>query len=222
MAIDEKIYEAVFDAVMSHRLPPGTKLSEASLCALFHVSRTVVRKALQRLAHEHIVDLRPNRGASIASPGPQETREIFAARRAIEAAIVPLVIERAGKTEIARLRRHTRSEQKALDRHDRSTWIRLTGEFHLVMAEVGGNSVLTSFLSELVSRCSLIIAIYDSPTSVPCATEEHEALIDVIEEGRTVDALALLNRHLVSIEGRLALAGEREEVDLAAILAVEI
>ncbi len=220
-SVDQKIYDSVYDAVMSHRLPPGTKLSEVSLCDLFHVSRTVVRKALQRLAHEHIVELRPNRGASIASPTPSETREIFAARRAIEAAIVPLVVEHAGKNEIARLRRHTRSEQKALERNDRSTWIRLTGEFHLVMAEAGGNAVLTSFLSELVSRCSLIIAIYDSPTSVPCATSEHDALIDAIEERRTVDALAMMNHHLASIEARLALSDEREEVDLASILVTD-
>jgi DNA-binding GntR family transcriptional regulator len=217
-AIDQLIYESVYDAVMSHRLPPGTKLAEVGLCELFHVSRTVVRKALQRLAHEHIVELRPNRGASVASPSPKETREVFAARRAIEAAIVPLVVEKAGKTEIARLRRHTRSEQKALERGDRSTWIRLTGEFHIVMAEVGGNAVLTSFLSGLVSRCSLIIALYDSPTSVPCATGEHEALIDAIEEGKTARALEMMDHHLLSIEARLALAGEREEVDLAAIL----
>src|SRR5450631_1162238 len=86
--VDQRIYDAVYGAVMRHRLPPGTKLTEASLCELFHVSRTIVRKALLRLAHEHILELRHNRGAVVASPSPQDTREIFAARRAIEAAIV--------------------------------------------------------------------------------------------------------------------------------------
>jgi hypothetical protein len=49
--VDQRIYDAVFGAVMGHRLPPGTKLTEASLCELFHVSRTIVRKALLRLSH---------------------------------------------------------------------------------------------------------------------------------------------------------------------------
>src|SRR5258708_19556787 len=86
---DRRIYDSVSNAVMSQRLPPGTKLTESTFCELFKVSRTIVRKALQRLEHEHIIELRPNRGAIVARPTPQETREIFIARRAVEAAILP-------------------------------------------------------------------------------------------------------------------------------------
>ena len=83
-AVDERIYRAVVNAVMSHRLPPGTRLGEAEFCELYDVSRTTVRKALQRLAHDHIIELRPNRGAIVASPSPKEARDVFAARRALE------------------------------------------------------------------------------------------------------------------------------------------
>ena len=62
---DEVIYNTIFESVMSQRLKPGTKLPELSLCELFKVSRATVRKVLQRLAHDHIVELRPNRGASV-------------------------------------------------------------------------------------------------------------------------------------------------------------
>ena len=44
--VETRIYRAVFDSVMSQRLTPGTKLTEASLCSLFGVSRSVVRKVL--------------------------------------------------------------------------------------------------------------------------------------------------------------------------------
>ena len=70
-AVDLRIYRAVVSAVMSHRLPPGTRLGEADFCELYQVSRTTVRKALQRLAHDHIIELRPNRGAVVASPSPK-------------------------------------------------------------------------------------------------------------------------------------------------------
>ena len=56
---------------MSQRLAPGTKLPEATLCELFGVGRSVVRKVLQKLAHDHIVQLRPNRGAIVAVPTPR-------------------------------------------------------------------------------------------------------------------------------------------------------
>jgi DNA-binding GntR family transcriptional regulator len=203
---------------MSHRLPPGTKLTEARLCELFHVSRTIVRKALLRLAHEQILELRPNRGAIVASPSPRDTREIFAARRAIEAAVVPLVVERADKADLDRLRQHVRNEHTALDAGDRSNWIRLTGEFHLALAEVAGNRVLTRYLTELVSQCSLIIALYDAGKSASCDNGEHSGLIGAIAKGDVVHASTMMDRHLLAIEGGLRLADEQEKIDLAEIL----
>lgn len=80
--VETRIYRAVFDSVMSQRLTPGTKLPETSLCGLFGVSRSVVRKVLQRLAHDHIVQLRPNRGVIVAVPTPEETRLTDQSRKA--------------------------------------------------------------------------------------------------------------------------------------------
>ncbi len=217
--VDQRIYDAVYGAVMRHRLPPGTKLTEASLCELFKVSRTIVRKALLRLSHEYIVELRHNRGAVVASPSPQDTREIFAARRAIEAAIVPLVAARAGKADFARLRQHVRDEHAAFQKGDRSTWIRLTGEFHLALAEVGGNAVLRRYLAELVSRCSLIIALYDPPQRAFCDNHEHDGLLDAMAGGNVVQAQRLMDEHLRLIEDGLRLAERAQDIDLAEILA---
>jgi DNA-binding GntR family transcriptional regulator len=217
---DGRIYDSVFNAVMSHRLPPGTKITEQSLCEVFEVSRTIVRKVFQRVAHERILELRPNRGACVASPSLQETHEIFAARRIVESAIVPLAIARATQAQLTRLRRHIRSEHLALDSGDRSTWIRLTGEFHLELAKVSGNRVLSRFLSELVSRCSLIIALYDSPSSVPCADGEHEELVEAVAALDSARACKLMDQHLLAIERRLQLEERRDAIDLAAILTV--
>lgn len=217
---DRRIYDSVFTAVMSQRLAPGTKLTEATFCDLFKVSRTIVRKALQRLAHEHIVELRPNRGAVVARPTPQETREIFVARRAVEAAVVPLAVERATRAQITRLRQLVREEDAALHRGDRADWIRLGGEFHLLLAEVAGNKVLLRYLTELVSRCSLIIALYESPGSIPCASDEHNELIDLIAAGETRRAVDRMGQHLLAIERKLRLKDEEDAIDLAQILGV--
>ena len=105
-----RIYRAIFESVMSQRLAPGTKLREAALCELFGVGRTVIRKVLQALAHDHILELRPNRGAVVAAPTPQETREIFAARRALEAAILPLAAANATRSDYAALKRQLPTE----------------------------------------------------------------------------------------------------------------
>jgi len=217
-AIDMRIYKAVVTAVMSHRLPPGTHLGEADFCELYQVSRTTVRKALQRLAHDHIIELRPNRGAVIASPTPQEAREIFAARRALEREIVPLVIHHATPESLTQSRAALAAEDAARRSGDRAAWIRLGGEFHLLLAQLAGNHVLLRFMGELVSRCSLIIALYETPGSAMCENDEHQDLATLIEQGKVKEAIHLIEHHLLAIEARLHLAGQDRKVNLAQAL----
>src|SRR5258708_23058690 len=217
---DRRIYDSVSNAVMSQRLPPGTKLTESTFCELFKVSRTIVRKALQRLAHEPIIELRPNRGAIVARPTPQETREIFVARRAVEAAIVPLAVARATRPQVARLRQLVKEEEAALQRGDRPGWIRLGGEFHLMLAEAAANKVLLRYLAAPRSRCSLIIPLYQKPARRPCASAAHNELIDLIAGGEGRKAAERMDRHLLAIERKLKLDDEEESIDLARVLGV--
>src|SRR5687768_18259262 len=83
---EDRVFNAILDAVLDHRLPPGTKLKERELAEIFGVSRAAVRAALTRLGHSLLVELRPNRGAVIANPSPDETQDLFEARRVIETA----------------------------------------------------------------------------------------------------------------------------------------
>jgi len=218
-AVDERIHRAVVNAVMSHRLPPGTRLGEADFCELYQVSRTTVRKALQRLAHDHIIELRPNRGAVVASPSPKEACDIFAARRALEREIVPLVVRNATPASLAALRAALEAEEQARRSGDRANWIRLGGEFHLLLADLAGNAVLQRFLRELVSRCSLIIALYETPGAPMCGNCEHGDLVALIETGKTAQAVALIDHHLREIESRLHLGQSERKVNLAEALA---
>ncbi|GGB97173.1 GntR family transcriptional regulator [Pseudoduganella buxea] len=218
-AIDLRIHSAVVNAVMSHRLPPGTRLGEAEFCELYQVSRTTVRKALQRLAHDHIVSLRPNRGAVVASPTPQEARDIFAARRALEREIVPLVIRHMTPASLRRIRAALEAEEQARHGGDRAAWIRLGGEFHLLLAELAGNAVMQRFMVELVSRSSLIIALYENPGVPMCGNDEHDQLLALIEQGDAARATALIEHHLLEIEGRLHLGAAERKLSLAEALA---
>jgi DNA-binding GntR family transcriptional regulator len=203
---------------MSQRLAPGTKLPEGSLCSLFGASRATVRKVLQRLAHDHIVQLRPNRGAIVAVPTRNETREIFEARRALEAAIVALVIDRATAADLAALREQLRAEHDAVHRYDQPAWARLASTFHLRLAELARNPTLQRYLIETVSRCSLIVALHEAPGNAACEHDEHGRIVDFIERGDTASAVALMGQHLDALEQNLALEAAPPERGLAQLL----
>lgn len=214
---EQEVYDAIYEAVIDHRLPPGTKLAEVTLAGLFNVSRTLVRQALLRLAHENIVVLRPNRGAAVASPSIQEARDVFEARRVIEGAIMRSVVRSATKQDLNGLRALVRQEHEALQRSERSACIKLSGQFHVRLAEIGGNAVLASFLNELVSRTSLIIALYEVPGNAPCASHSHMDLIEAIARGNEEKAVTEMIEHLGEIEEKLRLVDRTKSVDLAEI-----
>lgn len=216
VATDRKIYDAVYEAIMDHRLLPGTKLPEAAFASFFGVSRTIVRQALMRLAHDNIVILRQNRGAVVASPSIQEAHDVFEARRVIEHAVVHSVIESNTKRELDGLRALVKEERDAVTRGDRRVWIRLSGEFHLRLADIAGNAVFTQLLTELVSRTSLIIALYEG---APCEIHSHANLIEAIARRDEKRAVAEMSEHLDEVESKLHLVNKHKPINLAEIFA---
>ncbi|WP_280151307.1 GntR family transcriptional regulator [Piscinibacter sp. XHJ-5] len=219
LVVRSAIYDRIVQAVMEHRLPPGTKLVEDRLAELFDTSRAQVRDVLARLADEGVVTTIPNRGAFIASPSPDETREVFEARRLIEPALVRRLIARRDADAVARLRAAVREEQLARARQDRPAMVRLSAEFHVRLAEYAGNRMLERSMRALASLSCLAIFLYDAPHATACREDEHELLLAAIERRRAERAAALMVEHLDHIEGSLDLRPQRDApVDLAAAL----
>lgn len=216
--IESRIYQSIHEGVMNQRLTPGTRLPEAVLGKLFKVSRATVRKVLQQLAHDHIVELRPNQQAVVATPTPEETRAIFETRQALEAAIVRLAAQRATAGDIAALRAQLAEEVAAMHRYDQPAWARLASSFHLKLAELARNPVLSGYLAELVPRCSLIVALYEPPGNASCEHEEHGQIVDCLERGDEEGAVALMREHLATLERNVCLDRSNEEHGLARML----
>src|SRR6266705_3089916 len=110
---EDEIYRRIYSAVLYHRLQPGTKLKEVALAEVFGANRSVVRKVLTRLAYDRLVALRPNRGAVVAIPSVEESRDLFAARRAAEAAIIGVVTRNIARAELKELRALAEREREA-------------------------------------------------------------------------------------------------------------
>jgi DNA-binding GntR family transcriptional regulator len=73
-------------------------------------------------------------------------------------------------------------------------------------------------MAELVSRCSLIIALYENPGVPMCGNHDHHDLLALIERGDTDKAVDLIEHHLLDIEARLHLDEQDRKVNLAEAL----
>lgn len=215
--LHDAIYEKIYAAILEHRLHPGTKLVEERLAAIFRVSRARIREVLARLAHEQIVDLYPQRGAFVASPSIEQAMDVFEARRLIEPAILRRLIAGLTPEDVARLRQHQALEQDARRRDDKRAVVRLSGEFHTLLASLAGNSSLARSMRELCTLTCLIIFLYDMPTATSCRADEHSELVERIAVRDAAGAETLMLEHLNHIEGSLNLEASHGEVDLEAI-----
>lgn len=195
----DSIYQALFRAILARELTPGTKLSEESIGALFSVSRTIVRAALNRLHTEALVEFRQNRGAFVASTTPEEARQVFDARRAIEREIFSKLATVVTDKQIAALEQHLDKEHSIRHSGDHTAAIVASGEFHMLAAHMAGNEVLAGFLKSLISRTSLILAQHSTHQETDCSVDEHAAILLALRARDPQASAAAIADHLQQV-----------------------
>jgi len=221
---DAEMYERVISAILDHKLPPGTKLVEDKLASAFGVSRTRIRPVLVRLANEQVVTLTPNRGATISQPTEQEAREVFEVRSLIEPSLVERFIAQASEADMQQLKQCIDNEEAARQAGDMRRAIRLSGEFHSLIAEGANHQTLARILRELTSRTSLVLMSY-SPAheyarmdATSCGCNEHRALLDAIRLRDAKEAAKRMREHLARLQSQLQFNAADEAVpDLNAL-----
>ncbi|MFD1007909.1 GntR family transcriptional regulator [Oceanisphaera ostreae] len=206
----DSVYQRIWEAIVAHKLLPGTRLKEEELSETFGLSRGFVRKLLLQLSYHKLVNLVPNSGAFVAEPSPEEARDIFQARRLIEAELVRELASKCTMREKKLLQEHLEQEHQAIERGEQSLRIRLSGEFHLLIGKLANKPVLTSFLHEIIPRSSLIVALYQgtdlnqhSHSGSSCS--EHNTLLEAIATHQVELAVTLMINHLNEIEAQLQL-----------------
>ncbi|MEO6014475.1 MAG: GntR family transcriptional regulator [Devosia sp.] len=196
-------HEALKQAILERALLPGTKLPEDEIGAHFSMSRTLVRAVLAKLQSEGLVDARPKRTATVAQPTLEEARDVFEVRRALESEVVRLVVKRWKPAFGAELEGLMREEDAARLRHEGHVAGRLAGEFHIRLAKLSGNVLLERYMSELVTRCSLILAVYGAPhVHDHTGGNEHTEIIAALRAGDAAHATAIMEAHMGDVERR--------------------
>lgn len=218
VARDDQIYKDILQAIIDRRLKPGTRLPEDSLGDAFKVSRTIIRKALQRLAAQRLVTILPKRGAHVAQPSQQEARDVFYARRIVEPAIVGEILRNKESDAYRQLRIIAKKELKARNSGDWREEIYLSARFHVQLAIATGNEFLSEQVAHLTSITSLIISLYGSSESLGCKCGEHPELLDLLDEGKEKAAKKWLEMHLDKIYQSLKTDhDEASEIDFLAL-----
>ena len=196
------IVDRVVHAILAGRLKPGTRLGEAQLAELFGVSRTRVREALMRLEARGIVQVSARRGWFVFEPSPEDARDAFEARRAVEIGLLHCSRNVNAKA-LAELKAHIRREQIAIDSGDVGARSFLLGDFHVCMAEALGNRALADILRDLTARTVLTAMLYQSQHDAAESCGDHAHIVDALEAGDIAGAARLMEAHIGDVEAAL-------------------
>jgi DNA-binding GntR family transcriptional regulator len=205
------IHAALRARIVTVDLKPGTPLVEKELAEEFGVSRTPVREALLRLAHEHLVDIRPQSGTYVSRIDLDAVREAMVIRQALERVSVREAAARATAREVVQLRRVLREQRaakrEALAFHDTDE------KLHATIADIAGHPALWRVVRrEKAPVDRFRILTLPLPGRVDRLIAQHTAVVDAIAAHDPEGADAAMQAHLRDvIPGFEALAFQHPE-----------
>jgi DNA-binding GntR family transcriptional regulator len=111
------------------------------------------------------------------------------------------------------------AEQEAAEARDYRVSGRLGAEFHITLGELSGNPLLLRYLSEVVSRCALILAVHGHDHDQRRSIAEHLELIELLNARDADGAERIVADHVLAVEERaLARGSDPGPIDLAEVL----
>lgn len=203
--VSERIRVTLAAAIGEGALKPGSKILEEAIAEHFGVSRTVVRGALGVLESDHLLERKRNRGTFVAEPSVEQARHLFEARRQLEGILLAFVVDRATPEQLDSLEKLADEEEQIHHHGDEKSKTVLSGKFHIVLAELAGNPVLTEMLAKIVARLSLVMSLYEEDRKDDCGADHHRQIVAALKAKDVGKARELMDHHLADIEGRVRL-----------------
>ncbi len=199
----QRLHDTVVDHlrnfIVEGLLAPGVKLNERTLCETLGISRTPLREALKVLAAEGLIDILPNRGASVSRMSEVEIRETFELMGGLEAFSGELACERMTPAELSEIKALHYAMLACREQNDLSGYYSRNQAIHDKINDAARNSALRQTyiavnrrLQALRFRSNFQTAKWDS------AIRDHEAMIEALDARDGKRMAEIMRSHLIS------------------------
>jgi DNA-binding GntR family transcriptional regulator len=207
-------------SILDGEYPPGTRLNQDELCARFGVSRTPVREALRKLQAQNLVELVPNKGATVRVPTREELNEVYEIRAELEGFATELAAGQMTPAAIDRLRRLQGAvsaeiellEANHLDAAEEAAFnsrvTRANELFHAEIYRAAGNDRLATIIGDLQGyfpKDYVWRATRRGPEARALGVDNHEEILSALEARDAQDARKAMTQH-INFARRLLLA----------------
>lgn len=212
----DSVYQALRQAIVTYLIKPGERLNVEELAAKLGVSLTPVRGAVQQLATEGLVEIRPRSGTFVANLSAQDVEETFRIRCALECLAATDGVEHMKPAGLKRLKELLRALRKPVrGEEDRQAHEHANTELHQIIVRASGNRRLIDMYEALNAHIKIArvhAAEENWQTRLHDEEAEHAAIVKGIEERDAAAVSAALRKHIYRAKDALvASLRQREE-----------
>lgn len=209
--LHHRVHEQLEALIVSRSIPQGARIVESELAEQMGVSRGPVREALQRLARDGFVDLRPRQGAFVHVPTAKEVADFFDVRRGLEVISAGFAAQRITDEQAKHLRATLDTGTKMLDHGDDPSAPRERVPMHAEIARAADNPLLEQMLTNIRRRADWYSPPFD-PMMRRDSWREHVAIVDAICAHDAERAMELMGLHIDGSRDHFyaSLAGDAE------------
>ncbi|MHB8643871.1 MAG: GntR family transcriptional regulator [Gaiellaceae bacterium] len=194
--LTNRAYQHIRLAILQGRYAVGSAVTEGVIAAELGISKTPVRQALQMLGKEGLLEVGKRRQLIVRGFTPEHREEILEIREALENIAVRNACARMSVDEIDYLRIVVMRQRRAIEANDDDRFVELDEEFHLRIADGAGLAIVTRILGQLRGFVRVMRLGSTHVRDARAAIDEHEAIVEAIENRDAPAAAAALQRHL--------------------------
>jgi len=181
MSLAQKAYDIIRGEILNCALAPGQQIVQARLVEKYGLGLTPIREALQRLAHEGLVQPYPRFGYIVSPVTEEMVRHLYEVRMILEAAAVRLAVERASDAQLRQIAENARFTYVYKNHEQYVRFLERNAAFHDSIALLAGNPRLAEVLGGLLDELSRIFHLgLDLRDSADEMQAEHTALAEAL------------------------------------------
>jgi DNA-binding GntR family transcriptional regulator len=211
LPLSELAYQRIKEFIVTLKLKPGDQVDEEWIAKVLSIGRTPIREALFRLNAENLVEMVHGRGFFVQDITLRNLKDLFETMLIMERSAVALAAKRIKKDQIEDLQRINSDLRQAWLEKNFLQVTLLNSRFHRFIYQATDNSFLFSYLDNLQNQSQRLaymcfskdMTSYDMQSHAELSIKDHQALIQLLEQGNDVEAANVISGHIKLFQRRV-------------------
>jgi len=198
------VFETLQEEILSLKLLPGTKISEAEIARRLGVSRQPVRDAFNRLGNMDLLLIRPQRATEVRGFSMQQIDYARFLRMALELEVIEQACGAWDADRSAALRANLAAQEAAMNAGEVEQFHALDYAFHRMICELSGQPLAFETIQQSKRKIDrLCVLSLDSHTEVAAIYADHTDIVDALDTGSVESARRVMRRHLSRLDATI-------------------